>query len=127
MKKTAMLLLPIALFAAGLLLGAYALGSQPSAQASVPVQIADADGWSVQQFTSMNFEPGKWENIGQVGSCVVYSSRPGVDETAFVDVRTPIEDFRLVYPNVGARLTTCAGFTAFFPPEKSGRPASEDR
>ncbi len=127
MKKTAVLLLPIALFAAGLLIGAYALSSQPSAQASVPVQIADADGWSVQQFTSMNFEPGGWENIGQVGSCVVYSSRPGVGETAFVDVRTPVEDFRLVYPNVGARLTTCAGFTAFFPPQKSGRPASEDR
>ncbi len=127
MKKTAVLLLPIAIFAAGLLLGAYALGSQPSAQASVPVQIADSDGWSVQQFTSMSFEPGKWENIGQVGSCVVYSSQPGFKETAFVDIRTPIEDFRLEYPNVGARLTTCAGFTAFFPPQKSGRPASEDR
>ena len=126
MKKTAVLVLPIALFAAGLLLGAYALGSQPSAQASVPVQIADSDGWSVQSFTNINFEPKKWEQLGQVGSCVVYSSSPGVGETASVNVRSETEDFTLVYPNQGARVTTCAGFTAFFPPKSAGRPPSED-
>ena len=61
MKKIAVFVVPVALFAAGLLLGAFALGSQPSAQASVPVQIGeDEDGWSVQSFRSINFEPKKW-------------------------------------------------------------------
>ena len=126
MKKFAMFTIPIALFVAGLILGALALDGQPSAQASIPAQVADSDGWSVQSFTNINFEPKKWEQLGQVGSCVVFSSKPGVGETATVTVRSQTEDFELTYAGVGARVTSCAGFTAFFPPKSSGRPPTSD-
>ncbi len=128
MKKIAVFVLPLALFAAGLLLGAFALVGQPSAQASVPAQVADVEGWSVQNFRSINFEPGRWEALGQVGSCGVLGSTPDVGQTASVFVRTETSDFTLVYPNQGSRVTVCAGFTAFFPPKSSGTvPADLDR
>ena len=88
MKKFAVFTIPIALFVAGLILGALALDGQPSAQASIPAQLADSDGWSVQSFTNINFEPKKWEQLGQVGSCVVFSSKPSLGETATVNVRS---------------------------------------
>jgi len=125
MKKFAMFTIPIALFVAGLMLGTLALDGQPSAQASIPLS-SHADGWSVQSFTNINFEPGKWEQLGQIGSCVVFSSKPGVGETATVNVRSQTEDFELEYANVGARVTSCAGFTAFFPPKSSGRLPTRD-
>ena len=122
MKRIAVFVIPTALFVAGILLGAFAPGGQQPAQASVPLQ-ERGGGWSVENFRSISFQAGtKWENIGQVGSCVAFSSKTVRGEPATVSVRTETEDFELTYINTGARVIACAGFTAFFPPLTAGIP-----
>lgn len=125
MKRIAVFVVPTAIFIAGLLLGAFALGSNQSAQASVPLQ-ERGDGWGVESFTGITFEPSKWESIGQVGSCVAFSSQAKFGDPAVVNVRTLTEDFALSYRNRGARVIVCAGFTAFFPPLDAGLPPERE-
>ena len=125
MKRIAVFVIPTAIFVAGLLLGAFALGGDQSAQASVPLQ-ERGDGWAVENFRSITFEPSKWENIGQVGSCVAFSSQAKFGDPAVVSVRTETEDFELAYRNRGARVIACAGFTAFFPPLNAGLPPERE-
>ncbi len=120
MRKIAMIALPITIFLAGLLVGAFGLADLKPAQASVPAQVERGSGWAVENFQSIEFTEKLWTQLGQVGSCVIYRSNAGVGEPAPVRVVTNTEDFTLSYPNVGARVIVCAGFTAFFPPLSVG-------
>ena len=121
------ILIPMAMLA-GLLFGAFALGGVP-AEASVPVQVPELGaGWSVHNFRTITFAEASWLQLGQEGSCVVYSSRPirvygSRDrryEPAAVSVVTETVDFTLQYPFKGARVIVCAGFTVFLSPLSSG-------
>ena len=120
MRKVAMIAVPITIFLAGLLVGAFGLADLNPAQASVPAQVERGAGWSVENFRSIEFAEKKWTQLGQVGSCVIYASAPAIGDPADVTVTTNIETFILAYPNVGARVIVCAGFTAFLPPLSDG-------
>ena len=127
MRKIAMIGLPITIFLAGLLIGAFGLADLKPAQASVPAQEAERGaGWAVENFQSIVFTERKWTQLGQVGSCVIYRSTPGVGDPSPVSVVSPLGEFTLEYPNIGARVIVCAGFTAFFPPLAIGIPPTEE-
>ena len=126
MRKIAMIALPITIFLAGLLIGAFALVDLKPAEASVPAQVERGAGWAVENFRSITFEERQWTQLGQTGSCVIYRSAPGVNDPATITVSTAIEDFEIDYPNSGARVIVCAGFTAFFPPVSFGIAPTEE-
>ena len=130
MRKIAMIAIPITIFVAGLLLGTWGLADQKTAEASVPAQVERGSGWAVENFQSITFEQGQWDQLGQVGSCVIFRSRAVIEnrvvDPANLRVVTTTEDFSLDYANVGARVIVCAGFTAFIPPLSSGRAPTED-
>ena len=122
------ILIPMVMLS-GLLVGAFALGGQKAAEASVPVQVAELGGsWSVHNFRTITFAEESWRQLAQEGNCVVYSSQP-VRDYSFSDKRytpsavtvvTETDDFTFHYPFKGARVTVCAGFTVFLSPLSSG-------
>ena len=113
---------------AGLLVGAFALGGQEPAEASVPVQVAELGaGCSVHNFRTITFEGNSWRQLALEGNCVVYSSLPErvyLPDKRYipspVTVVTDTDEFTLHYPFKGARVTVCAGFTVFLSPLSSG-------
>ena len=125
MKRIVGVIICVSLFAAGMLVGVFALGGQQSVEGSVPVQVADPEGWFVTNFISAQLN-SKWERPFLQDDCGTIISNPGVGETALIFVRTETVDFFFEYPNRGSRVTACAGFTAFFPPASSGRPPQKD-
>ncbi len=74
MRKIAMIAIPITIFVAGLLLGTWGLADQKTAEASVPAQVERGSGWAVENFQSITFEQGQWDQLGQVGSGVIYQA-----------------------------------------------------
>ena len=113
------ILIPMALLA-GLLVGAFALDGHKPAEASVPGQVAEqGEGWLVRNFRTITFEEKVWRQLGQEGSCVVYSSLPeraprSEDRRyipAPVTVVTDTDELTRRYPLRGARVIVCAGFT----------------
>ena len=124
MRKIAMIAVSVTILVAVSLVAVWGLSDLKPAQASVP-QVSHA-GWSVTNFTGVEFEERQWDNIGQVGSCVIFRSRAGIRDPASLTVTTTITEFNLEYPNIGARVVVCAGFTMFLPPLSDGLPPVED-
>ena len=124
MKTIGGLIICVTLFAAGMLVGLFAFDGPQSAEGSVPIQIADPEGWRVSNFVWARADPN-WEQPVLIDDCGTLVSSPSRGETARIFVRTVTEDFTLEYPNVGARVTACPGFTAYFPPASSGRPPTD--
>ncbi len=124
MKRIVGVFIGVTLFAAGVFVGHFALGSQQSVEGAVPIQIVDPEGWTVTNFLSAQLD-SNWERPVLQDDCGNIASNPPVGETALVFVRTETEDFTLEYPNQGARITACAGRTAWFPPASSGRPPED--
>ena len=114
----------------GLLVGAFGLSSLNRAEATDPTQMAEPDeGWSVQSFRTVTFAEESWNQIGQKGSCVAFSSQPprdldrrGRHIPAAVTMVTQTEEFIREYPLRGARVLVCAGFTIFMSPLNFGLP-----
>ena len=125
MKRIVGVFIGVAVFAAGVLVGLFALGGQQSVEGAVPIQIADPEGWYVTNFISAHLD-SSWERPVLQDSCGNIISNPLFGETAQVFVRTETEDFTLEYPNQGSRMIACAGRTAWFPPASSGN-IVEDR
>ena len=125
MKRIVGIIFCVTLFAAGVLVGHFALGGQQPVEGAVPIQIADPEGWFVTDFISAQLD-SNWEDPFLKDDCGNIVSNPIEGETALIFVRTETEDFTLEYPNRGARVTACAGFTAFFPPASTGV-TKEDR
>ncbi len=125
MKRIVGVFICVTLFAAGVLVGHFALGSQQSVEGAVPIQIADPEGWFVTNFLSARLD-SNWERPILQDDCGIISSNPLVGETALVFVRTETGDFTLEYPKQGARITACAGRTAWFPPASAGIPPTDD-
>ncbi len=125
MRKISMIALPIAIFVAGLLVGAFVLVNQTPAQASLPTQLEDGEGWTVETFIAVEFEPNKWEQLDQAGACITYWSIPDKDDPASVAVTVARKAQKIErdYPNLGARVIVCSGFTAFSPLSSGTAPA----
>jgi hypothetical protein len=121
MKKIGGLIICVTLLVAGMLVGFFVYDGQRSAEGSVPIQITDPAGWRVSNFLNIQLNE-LWSAPFLQDDCGNISSRARVGEPALVLVRTETEDVLLEYPNVGSRLTACAGFTAYFPPASSGIP-----
>ncbi len=119
LKRIIGLIICVILFTAASLVGLFALGGQQTVEGSVPIQITDPQGWFVTSFVSARADEN-WIRPALVEDCGNLSSNPGFGETAKIFVSTRSEDFVLEYPNRGARVIVCAGFTAFFPPASSG-------
>ena len=130
MRKIAIIAIPITIFVAGLLVVTFGLADLRSAEASVPAQQERGSGWAVENFRSIEFEAGQWDQLGGVGSCVIFRSRASIDDgvvdPATLRVTTSTEDFSLDYPNRGVRVIVCAGFTAFIPPLSAGTSPTEE-
>lgn len=122
MRKIAMISLPIAIFVAGLLVGSFTLGDQNAAQAQ---QISYEVGWLVEDFGALNFEEGKWTQLGQEAGCVIYSSNPGENDPANVVFFKIDEEFDRNYPKRGARVRVC-GNIVHFPPLTTGFSVGDD-
>ena len=133
MRKIGMIALTITILVAGSLVAVLGLADLRPAEASVPAQdVERGSGWSVTNFTSVEFEEGQWDQLGQVGSCVIFRSKATISSSGVVDpatlsVTTTTTEFSLDYAKIGARVIVCAGFTAFIPPLSSGiAPKEED-
>ncbi len=125
MKRIVGVFVGVSLFAAGVLVGLFALGGQQSVEGAVPIQIADPEGWFVTNFISAHLD-SNWERPILIDDCGSIISAPPFGETAKVFVVTQTEEFLLEYPRQGSRMTACPGRTAWFPPASSGR-IVEDR
>jgi hypothetical protein len=125
MKKMSMIALPIALVAAGVLVGTLTFANLGSAQAqAIPQEgglMEFASGhWLVGSFEALSFEKGRWHQIGQEGGCVIYRSNPSRENAAHVGIKTSSIETELIYPNQGVRVRVCPGFTVHFPPTTEG-------
>ena len=124
MKRIVGVFIGLTLFAAGVLVGLFALGGQQSVEGAVPIQIETPDGWLVTNFVSAHLD-SNWENPVLKDDCGSIISNPLFGETAKVFVITQTEEFLLEYPRQGSRMTACPGRTAWFPPASSGRIVEE--
>ncbi len=120
MKGIVGLSIGVTVFAAGVLVGLFALGGQQSVEGAVPIQIETPEGWFVTNFVSAHLD-SNWERPVLKDDCGSISSNPPFGVTAQIFVITQTEEFLLEYPRQGSRMTACPGRTAWFPPASSGR------